>query len=196
MKTFIVITLLALTFMACNSSSEHGDAHEHGTDAQQTAQLPQNTMPMKEGAQVGAFSMAPIVSAYLELKNDLTKDDSKAAAEAGKKLFAVLNGIDMNSVPADKHKNYMDIAGNATENAEHIGDNANNIGHQREHFESLSKDMTDLIALFGAPQKLYIDHCPMYNDGKGGDWISETKDIKNPYYGAEMLSCGSMKKEL
>ena len=47
---------------------------------------------------------------------------------------------------------------------------------------------------FGSKQKLYQDFCPMANDGKGAIWISEVKEIKNPYYGAEMLSCGSLKK--
>jgi hypothetical protein len=36
----------------------------------------------------------------------------------------------------------------------------------------------------------------MYNHGKNGYWISEVKDIKNPYYGAEMLTCGGISKEL
>jgi hypothetical protein len=35
----------------------------------------------------------------------------------------------------------------------------------------------------------------MYNDGKGAVWISEAKAIKNPYYGSQMLTCGSVKKE-
>jgi hypothetical protein len=56
--------------------------------------------------------------------------------------------------------------------------------------------MDDLIALFGTDRKLYLDHCPMYNDGKGATWISATREIRNPYYGAAMLSCGALKKEL
>jgi len=35
----------------------------------------------------------------------------------------------------------------------------------------------------------------MAGDGKGAIWISETKEIKNPYYGKKMLSCGSMKEQ-
>jgi hypothetical protein len=35
----------------------------------------------------------------------------------------------------------------------------------------------------------------MYNQGKNGYWISEIKDIKNPYYGSEMLTCGGIVKE-
>ncbi|WP_143883516.1 DUF3347 domain-containing protein [Chryseobacterium binzhouense] len=142
------------------------------------------------------FSIAPIVKDYLALKNALVADNDKAAASAGKQLFSTLKNVDMKSIPANKHQQYMEIAENARENAEHIGDNAGKIDHQREHLASLSKDVSDLIALFGTNQKLYKDYCPMYNDGTGAVWISETKTIKNPYYGSQMLTCGSVKKEL
>jgi hypothetical protein len=35
----------------------------------------------------------------------------------------------------------------------------------------------------------------MADEGKGAIWISELKDIKNPYFGSEMLTCGSVRKE-
>ena len=88
------------------------------------------------------------------------------------------------------------MSDDAREHAEHIGSNAGKLEHQREHFATLSKDVNDLITAFGAGQKLYQDFCPMYNDRKGAIWISETKEITNPYYGSKMLTCGSVKKEL
>lgn len=142
------------------------------------------------------FSIAPIVKDYLVLKNALVADNDKSAASAGRQLFSTLKNIDMKTIPTNKHKQYMDIAENAKENAAHIGDNAGKINHQREHLASLSKDVSDLIALFGTTQKLYQDYCPMYNDGKGATWISEVKAIKNPYYGSQMLDCGTVKKKL
>ncbi|WP_228453988.1 DUF3347 domain-containing protein [Chryseobacterium fistulae] len=148
---------------------------------------------VKEQAQ--NFTITPIIKDYLALKNALVADNDKAAANAGKQLFTTLKNVDMNAIPANKHKEYMEIAENAKENAEHISDNAGKIDHQREHLASLSKDVSDLITLFGTTQKLYQDYCPMYNDGKGAVWISEAKTIKNPYYGSKMLTCGSVKKE-
>ncbi|MFP9100812.1 DUF3347 domain-containing protein [Flavobacterium sp. RHBU_24] len=148
---------------------------------------------VKEQAQ--NFSIAPIVKDYLALKNALVADNDKAAAIAGKQLFSTLIKVDMKSIPANKYQQYMEIAKNAKENAEHIGDNAGKIDHQREYLSSLSKDVSGLIALFGTTRKLYQDYCPMYNDGKGAVWISEAKAIKNPYYGNQMLTCGSVKKE-
>ncbi|KIA85889.1 DUF3347 domain-containing protein [Flavobacterium sp. AED] len=143
------------------------------------------------------FSINEIVSNYLKLKNALTKDDTKGAANAGKALYVTFNKINSNTIPNAKlKKEYLDIADDAKEHAEHIGDNAGKLEHQREHFVLLSKDVTDLIKTFGSDQKVYQDFCPMADNGKGAIWISETKDIKNPYYGNKMLTCGSIQKEL
>lgn len=141
-----------------------------------------------------SFSINEIVSGYLKIKNALVKDDSKGAANGSKTLYATLNSLNSKSLDAKLKKEYLDIADDAKEHAEHIGDNPGKIEHQREHFAMLSKDINDLIKTFGTTQKLYQDYCPMYDEGKSGYWISETKEIKNPYYGSQMLTCGSVKK--
>ncbi|TRW98965.1 DUF3347 domain-containing protein [Flavobacterium gawalongense] len=142
------------------------------------------------------FSIDEIINNYLKVKNALTKDDTQNAGNAGKVLYATFNAINPSAIEAKLKKEYLDIADDAKEHAEHIGDNAGKIDHQREHFAMLSEDINDLIKVFGTKQKLYQDFCPMYNEGKGAIWISETKEIKNPYYGSKMLTCGSMKKQL
>jgi hypothetical protein len=43
-------------------------------------------------------------------------------------------------------------------------------------------------------QALYHDHCPMYNEKKGCMWLSELKEVKNPYFGAEMPTCGTIEE--
>ena len=142
------------------------------------------------------FSTNEIISNYLKVKNALTKDDTKEAANAGKALYASFNNVNTNSMDSKLKTEFIDIADDAKEHAEHIGANSGKIDHQREHFAMLSKDVNDLIKTFGAKQKLYQDVCPMYDEGKGAVWISESKEIKNPYYGSKMLTCGSVKKQL
>jgi len=133
----------------------------------------------------------------LQLKNALAKDNGKDAAVAGNAIVATLATVDMKSISAEQMKSYMDIADDLKEHAEHIGANAGKIEHQREHFVMLSKDVADLIKTFGnGGQTLYKDYCPMANDGKGATWISELKEIKNPYQGSKMLTCGSVKETL
>lgn len=156
-----------------------------------TAGKTENTVVTTKTIAESSFTINEIVSSYLKLKNVLVKDDSKGAANAGKALYATFNKVNSNTILDKKMKNkYNDIVAEAKEHVKHIGDNAGKMDHQREYFALLSKDMNDLIKTFGTDQKLYQVYCPMYNEGKNGYWISETKEIRNPYFGSEMLNCG------
>ena len=64
---------------------------------------------------------------------------------------------------------------------------------QREYFVILNENMVALInAVSGLNLHLYLQKCPMANNSKGAVWLSNSKAIKNPYYGEEMLNCGSI----
>jgi len=167
------------------------------TEADSSTSLMTEAIPKETATKVATvekFSIQQIVNNYLSIKNALAKDNASGAAKASKTLNATLKTTKANAIEGNNKKTFMDIAETAKEHAEHIGDNGNNIEHQREHFALLSKDMNDLIKTFGSTAKLYQDFCPMYDNGKGAYWISEFKEIKNPYYGAGMLTCGSVKK--
>ncbi len=141
-------------------------------------------------------SIKEILNDYLQMKNAFTEDNSTGAATAGKKLEAAFKKFDKSALTAAQKKTYEDVESDAVEHAEHIGANGGKIEHQREHFELLSKDMYDLVKAFGGGQVLYKDFDPMYNNGKGAFWLSETKEIKNPYMGKAMLTSGSIKEEI
>jgi hypothetical protein len=137
-----------------------------------------------------AFPTDAIVSNYLNIKNALTKDDSNRAAAAAKELIATLNGSTTTSLDTKSKNKYNGFVADAKAHVKHICDNAGKIDHQREYFSLLSQDVFGLIKTFGTKQTVYQDYCPMYGEGKTGYWISETKDVINPYFGSEMLNCG------
>ncbi len=136
----------------------------------------------------------PIINAYLQIKNGLVDDNKKEAAKAGKIMLTAFSNFDMTKLTGEQHKEYMEILESAKEHAEHIIKSP--IDHQREHFEVLSTDIKDLIVLVGTEKTLYEIFCPMYNDGEGAMWLSEFKEIKNPYYGSKMINCGAIVKEM
>jgi hypothetical protein len=144
----------------------------------------------------GPVSIKEILSAYLQMKNAFTEDNSIGVATAGKLLETVFKNFDKSALTLVQKKTYEDVESDAREHAEHIGANGGNIAHQREHFELLSKDIYDLVKAFGGGQVLYKDFDSMYNKGKGAFWLSETKEIKNPYMGKAMLTSGSIKEEI
>ncbi|WP_228458019.1 DUF3347 domain-containing protein [Chryseobacterium schmidteae] len=213
MKNIIAIVIVGFVFAAC--SKPKTEPVMENTDSQ--SEIMKDSMNENYGSQVSgsessevmaktdekmeaentkaAFSTKAIIKDYLMLKNSLAKDDSKAAASAGKMLFETMKKTDINQLDAKKKSVYKEIAESMEENAEHITAGTGRIEHQREHFDMLSKDVNDLIETFGSEQKLYKDFCPMYNDNKGAIWISEKKEIVNPYQGSKMLTCGSVQKE-
>ena len=44
--------------------------------------------------------------------------------------------------------------------------------------------------------EVYKQYCPMAFEGKGGYWLSNSKEVRNPYYGDKMLKCGSVQETI
>jgi hypothetical protein len=200
----VVLSVIAMTLVMVSCNQKNKEVETTNTPSMEndsTMNMENSTMTMDKNTEKSASAQSPnasineVVANYLKLKNALVRDNSKEAANSANALIATIGKVDMNSISKEQMKDYMDIADDAKEHAEHIGSNGGDIAHQREHFVMLSKDMNDLIQLFGTSQKLYQDFCPMADDNKGAIWISETKEIKNPYLGAKMPTCGSIKKE-
>lgn len=158
-----------------------------------------DTLQNNTEQKITQFSKDPIkeiIGHYLEVKNALASDNAKEAATHSKALLHAIENIDTATLTTLQKKVFGDAGIDAKEHAEHIGANANKIAHQREHFIMLSDDMYDLLKVFKTDQALYLDHCPMANDGKGANWLSEIKEIKNPYEGSKMPGCGTVKEEI
>jgi hypothetical protein len=199
MKNIIIgMALIAITAASCNSGSNNTPDKNINNDS--TNQV--NNSSAKDAGSTNntntnvSGSMQEMVSQYLQMKNALANDNGNDAATAGNAFVESMGKMDKTNLTPDKKKIWNDISDDAKEMAEHIGKNAGDIAHQREHFDMLSKDMLDMVKAFGTTQTLYNDYCPMYNNKKGASWLSETKDIKNPYLGKKMPTCGEVKEEI
>ena len=82
-----------------------------------------------------------------------------------------------------------------TANAEKIAV-AKDVTKQREIFALLANNMYELAKVSKQETPVYYQHCPMYNNGKGANWLSKEEAIKNPYYGSKMLTCGSVQETI
>ena len=71
---------------------------------------------------------------------------------------------------------------------------ASQLEEQRTEYSVLSNEFIALVKMSGLTEgQLYVDFCPMALNNKGAYWLSNEKEIKNPYYGEEMLTCGEIK---
>lgn len=60
----------------------------------------------------------------------------------------------------------------------------------RVPFQQISNHMVHVAKNKSFGEKLYVQYCPMAK----ASWLSESKEIKNPYYGSKMLKCGGVQE--
>lgn len=191
MKKIVFGIAILAAFSACISSTSPSKVNN-----EKTVDTAQTTVQANDTAVQKTASVSAVITAYLQLKNALANDNGNDAATAAKGISGAMQTVDAASFTADQKKVFDDVKDDINEHAEHISTNGNKIAHQREHFDMLSKDIYDLVKVVKPSQTLYQDHCPMYNDGKGADWLSEVNEIKNPYLGKKMPDCGTVKEEI
>src|SRR5690554_6512156 len=190
-KTTTVIMLMAfvsLTAMSCKDSKKDdvtsSEMHQGDMD---TSNKMMDTNPQKSNSK-------QILADYMVLKDALVATDEAASAKAGKKRENTLEAFKVDSYSAAEQEELKEIIEVAAEHAEHIS--RSDIAHQREHFQMLTKDITDMVKIIGTDNTLYQQYCPMYADDKGGAWLSMEKEIRNPYFGDLMMNCGEVQKEI
>lgn len=186
----LAMAFVSLTAMSCKDSKKEESAapmssemHQENVsdNSEETAMNDEQNSDAKQ-----------VLADYMVLKNALVATNKEDAAKAGTKLESTLNGFDVSSYTSEEQTELKDIIADAKEHAEHIG--KSEMDHQREHFKTLSKDITDMVAITGTETTLYQQFCPMYD--KGSAWLSMEKEIKNPYYGSKMMACGKVQKEI
>ncbi len=198
---FMATVIAAATLTACNSDTKTSETHdmaEHGNmmDSGKHHMDGDHTKGADHTGMMKNASMNTVMNAYFQVKNALANDDTKAAAIAGNEIATAITNVDVTGFNAEQKKMYEEVKTDIKEHGEHIGTNGEKIAHQREHFETMSKDMYDLVKVLGTSQTMYYTHCPMYNNNKGANWLSEVKEIRNPYLGKKMPDCGTVKEEL
>ncbi|MFC6100949.1 DUF3347 domain-containing protein [Olivibacter domesticus] len=171
-RNSLLIMMLMVIFAACNGSGQNNKSDGVDTSSTVTA----------EGIILEDDTLTNVLAAYMQLKDALVASDAKIAGEASDKLaenLKIIHGCENTAILA------QELA------------NSNDLTLQRTAFSTISKD---LIAMYQHASlnsgEIYVMHCPMYNNKQGGDWLSTSAEIKNPYFGNEMLTCGTVIQEI
>jgi copper chaperone CopZ len=134
--------------------------------------------------------LTAVYTAYFSIKDALVATDGKVAATAAKSLLDAISKVQMEALTAPQHELWMKKVATLNADAQHIQE-LSNPDKQRIHFSSLTSHFYEIMKAVPPGNSVYFDYCPMYNNGKGGNWLSLEEDIKNPYFGNKMLHCGS-----
>jgi copper chaperone CopZ len=130
-----------------------------------------------------------VFDTYFTVKDAMISSDGNATSIASKELLISINNVKMEKLEMDVHMVWMKVLNQIKNDTEQIS-MIKDIKKQRNHFATLSKDIYALIKVAKYDVPVYFQNCPMYNDGKGANWLSKENAIKNPYYGSMMLTCG------
>lgn len=143
--------------------------------------------PTTPAAPLNGSAAQNLVTAYLNVQNALAGDDLKGAKAAFTSVDGASKVSDTGLSP-EQQKN-LDKA--ATDGAA-----AADVAHARAAFVGLSDAMLKFMGSASNPLStpLTVVHCPMANDGKGSKWLQRGDQVRNPYFGNEMLSCGDVEK--
>lgn len=199
---FMATAVTALFVAACNNSSEKNQhdghdmkAHDNGHMAADEAGSAKTVQAYFTQVDANASkAISQMIDHYLHLKNELAGDNSTGAAKAGEALLASIGQLDKSLLSMEQKSLYNQHITGLKDAAQAITEQSGNISVQRQHFSHMSDAAYAMVKAFGAGRPIYHDHCPMYNDNKGGMWLSEMKEVKNPYFGAEMLTCGRVEE--
>lgn len=188
MSTMALAATMILT-ASCKDGNKEEAAAPMSNEMHQESMDDMDDMAMSDNQDAKAEA---ILNDYFNLKDALVNDDNGKAKELGNTLAKSLKAFDASNYSDNEQSELKDIIEDATEHAEHIGES--DIKHQREHFKILSKDVTDMVAITGTDKKLYEQFCPMYDGGTA--WLSTKEEVRNPYYGSQMLKCGKVQREI
>ena len=133
-----------------------------------------------------------VLKAYLDLKDALVADNNSKAKNLGASLNTALNSFDTSMHSNENQNELKKIIEDAMEHAKAVGNST--LEEQRKHFKPLSKNITEMITITGIEGKVYEQYCPMYDGGTA--WLSKKEEIRNPYYGSQMLTCGKVERVL
>jgi len=173
-KLFLLATIISYTSIAALAQHD-GSNHQKQTTNTHT---PSKATGI-DGNTQKQFSQ--ILSSYLNIKNALVTGDANSAASNADQFLRTVNAIDFKVISEGNLHILSKDAGNISVTKD--------LKKQRDYFAGLSSNMASVAKAFKLSDKpVYVQYCPM----KKASWLSSEKQIRNPYFGSSMLTCGKI----
>ncbi len=171
-KKIICVALICVAFYSCSGPQPANEA----------ASTPATSNNPKVTPATAHKTISDVIEGYLRLKDALVESDAK---RTGERAVALLETVDATQMPRIQ------------QHTKEIAAASDNLEKQRLYFDSLSIDLYQRIKESkGNEQMLYKQYCPMAFNNRGAYWLSSNEEIRNPYMGKQMLTCGNTQETL
>lgn len=127
---------------------------------------------------------------YDALNKALIEDNADEARKAAGTFSATVSKFDMSKLVGDQMDYYHMQSAKLNAGLKGITESSD-IEEIRMELSPVSESMYAMVKAYQANNnELYYQFCPMARHGEGANWLSQTKEIVNPYMGQRMLKCG------
>lgn len=189
-----VITVFALTRCggpkkddSMNSSEQHASGSEEAAAA---------TGPLFEVDKLFQEQLVRVLQGYLTVKDALVSSDAAAVKAEASNLRKVIKAVDAKMLTGPALNDWSNYSNNLEMALSEIS-GTDDIEAQRTAFSTLSDNLYKSIKAYGlGSMTAYYEFCPMAFNDQGAYWLSDSKEIRNPYFGDKMLTCGRVTEEL
>lgn len=199
------VMMMAVLFVALGTV--YGQ-HDHGAQGQKEKSKMDHAkhggMKMEDG-QVMTYEVAAdfkkqlgeVYNASLKLTDSFIASDAASVSTNSSQVKATLGKVDMGLLKSSEaHMEWMMNLKEMNTPLDLMIE-SQDLQAQRAAYASFNQTLYKSLKAFGTNgDAVYYQHCPMALDNKGGFWLSDSKEIKNPYLGSNMLSCGSTKETI
>lgn len=174
MKIFNALSFLLLILLgtACNGGKKNTDV---AINTPEEVKAEKANTPDSFDATFADGLTEAIFQDYLHLRTAFVNGDREEATAAARELTERLTDEQPAALAA----------------AQSIVD-ATELEQQREAFSDLTVALEPLFKNGLSDGVIYKQHCPMAFNNQGADWFSDSEQIRNPYFGEKMLSCGKV----
>jgi len=125
--------------------------------------------------------IADVYSQYIQLKTALVNSDVAATSKASDDLMTAFANV---GVAPEVLQATQDLF------------ESTDIEAQRKSFVVVTTSVEKMLEGAITSGSIYKQFCPMAFGNTGGYWLSNSKDIYNPFFGDAMLKCGRVDQEI
>ena len=183
-------------------------AHDHGSMGSESQKsVPEvdhsgHDMKSKDQSEmeiIPAFQkqLTIVYKEYLNVKNAFVESNAKKVSGLAVEISKALDKTDMSLLKGEAHMVWMENLEAMNKSLEEI-QGTTDLAGQRKSFAILSDALYKSISDFGiqTDKPVFYQYCPMAIDDQGAYWLSELKEIANPYFGDMMLRCGETRETI
>jgi hypothetical protein len=133
-----------------------------------------------------------LTNAYYKIKDALISDDAITAGNQVDNFSNLIEAVSNSGLTESEEKVWKEYKSKLIYSSAVISKTAD-IRQQREQLNELSNALFSILKEFNTNNNaVYYQYCPM----KKAYWLSNEKEVRNPYYGKQMMTCGSIKETL